>query len=222
MLEYEVSWYSAMLIEWLSHVHDNGFVHCDMKPENVLIFNILHGECKGVVKWNLNLADFGLAKKSGGTSCRAGQEYKYRGNLLYSSPESVVFGVHEKAMYIWSLGCIVLEMLLGEVWSRFVDVDEQCLAVMIANYDDNRLNLLLPKFEYLSINAKDFVRICLTTSVKNRLAAKQLLEHPFTIDNQNQLKQLEAQLYYKKMMKYQSNTPFSSSFKLSHISLGVC
>lgn len=224
MPEYEASWYACMMLKGLSHVHDKGFVHCDLKPENVLVFNIPNGESKGVVKYNLKLVDFGLAKKSGGVSCGAGQEYKHRGTLLYSSPESVVFGVHEAEMDIWSLGCMVLEMLIGEggLWSRFIDVDEQCLAEMIANYEDDRLSLLLPKFECLSVNAKDFLRRCLTTNVRKRWTAKQLLDHPFITHSQNLLKTLEAQVFYKKMMQYQSNTPFSSSFRTSHISLGVC
>ncbi|KAK1403224.1 Mitogen-activated protein kinase kinase kinase yoda [Heracleum sosnowskyi] len=224
MPEYETSWYACMLLKGLSHVHDRGFVHCDMKPDNVLVFDIPYGECKGVLKYNLKLADFGLAKKSGGVSCGAGQEYKNRGTLLYSSPESVVFGVHEAAMDIWSLGCMVLEMILGEggLWSRFLDVDEQCLAEMIANYEDDRLSLLLPKFDCMSVNAKDFLRRCLTTNVQKRWTAEQLLKHPFITHNQNLLTKLEAQLAYKKMMKHQSSTQFGYSFRSSHISLGVC
>ncbi|KAL8156999.1 mitogen-activated protein kinase kinase kinase 20-like [Apium graveolens] len=222
--EYEASWYACMLLKGLSHVHNKGFVHCDMKPGNVLVFNIPDGECKGVVKYNLKLADFGLAKKSGKISCGAGQQYKYRGTLLYSSPESVVFGDHEAAMDIWAFGCMVLEMLLGEggLWTRFLDVDEECLGELIANYEDNRLSLLVPKFESLSVNAKDFVRRCLTTSVKTRWTAEQLLGHPFITHNQDLLKELEAQLSFKKTMKYQFKTSFSSLFKSSHVSLGVC
>ncbi|KAK1400342.1 Mitogen-activated protein kinase kinase kinase yoda [Heracleum sosnowskyi] len=224
MPEYEASWYSCMLLKGLSHVHHKGFVHCDMKPDNVLVFDVPFGEYKGVMKYNLKLADFGLAKLSGEITCGAGHEYKNRGSLLYSSPESVVFGVHEAPMDIWSLGCMVLEMLLGEggLWNRFLDVDEQCLAELIANYEDNRLSLLLPKFECLSVNAKDFVRRCLTTTVQNRWTAEELLKHPFITHNQNLLKKLEAELAYEKMMKYQSNTPISFFLRSSHISMGVC
>ncbi|KAK1360388.1 Mitogen-activated protein kinase kinase kinase YODA [Heracleum sosnowskyi] len=222
--EYEASWYARMMLKGLSHVHHRGFVHCDLKPDNVLVFNVPSGEGKGVVKYNLKLADFGLAKRSGGVSCGAGGEYKNRGTLLYSSPESVVFGIHETAMDVWSLGCMLLEMLLGKggLWNRFIDVDGQCLAEMIANYEDDRLNMILPKFDYLSVNAKDFVRRCLKQNVKERWTAEELLKHPFISHNQNLLKKFEAQLSYKKMIKYQSSTALSYSFASSHISLGVC
>ncbi|KAK1405580.1 Mitogen-activated protein kinase kinase kinase NPK1 [Heracleum sosnowskyi] len=218
--EHETSWYACMMLKGLYHVHDKGFVHCDLKPDNVLVFNVPSGEDKGVVKYNLKLADFGLARKSGGISCGARREYKNRGTLLYSSPESVVVGIHEAAMDVWSLGCMVLEMLLGEggLWNNYIDVDEQCLAEMIANYEDDRLELILPKFDYLSVNAKDFVRKCLTKTLEERWTAEELLKHPFITHNQDLLKKLEAQLFYKNMMKYQSNAPFRSS----HISFGIC
>ncbi|KAL1816495.1 hypothetical protein DCAR_0520894 [Daucus carota subsp. sativus] len=66
--------------------------------------------------WILNMklvADFGLAKKGGEKSLGAGEEYKNRGTLLYSS-RNPLFGVHEAAMDIWAVNCIVLELLLGE------------------------------------------------------------------------------------------------------------
>ncbi|XP_074369167.1 mitogen-activated protein kinase kinase kinase 20-like [Apium graveolens] len=224
MPEYEASWNACMMLKGLRHVHGKGFVHCDLKPDNILVFNVEAGEGKGVVKYNLKLADFGLAKKSGGGKCGGRKEYKNRGTLLYSSPESVVVGVHDSAMDVWSLGCIVLEMLLGEggLWSNFLDVDKQCLGEMIANYEDDRLNLILPKFDYLSENAKDFVRRCLTKDIEDRWTAEELLNHPFITLNQTLLEELEARLSYEKMMRYQSNTPFSSSFRSAHISLGVC
>lgn len=222
--EYETSWYAGMMLKGLRHVHDKGFVHCDLKPDNVLVFNVPSAESKGVVKYNLKLADFGLAKMSGGLKCGGRREYKYRGTLLYSSPESVVVGIHDTAMDIWSLGCMVLEMLLGEggLWSNYIHVDDQCLAEMIASYEDDRLNLLLPKFDHLSVNAKDFVRRCLAKNVEERWTAEELLKHPFITHNQTLLEKFEARLFYKKMMKYQSNTLYSSSFRSSHISMGVC
>ncbi|KAL8126541.1 hypothetical protein AgCh_013714 [Apium graveolens] len=185
-----------------------------MKPANVLVFNVPSDECKGVVKYNLKIADFGLAKKRGEKSSGAGQEYKYRGTLPYNSPESVVFGVHEAPMDIWSVGCIVLEMLLGEggLWKNYLDEDAQSLAEMIANYEDDRLKYLLPELDNLSVFAKDFVKRCLTKRVEDRWTADELVTHPFITHNQSMLKKFEAQLAYKKLMQFRANTPFNPSF----------
>ncbi|KAL8157200.1 mitogen-activated protein kinase kinase kinase 20-like [Apium graveolens] len=221
--ETEASWYASMLLRGLSCVHGQGYVHCDMKPANVLVFNIPSNECKGVLKYNLKIADFGLAKKGGGISAGAGKEYKYRGTLLYSSPESVVFGEHEAAMDIWSLGCIVLEMLLGEggLWKNYLHVDAQCLAEMIANYEDDRLKCLLPELDNLSVLAKDFVKRCLTKRVEERWTAEELVTHPFITHNKGLLKKFEAQLSSQRRMQFQANTPYYSLFGPSQISLGV-
>ncbi|KAL1804407.1 hypothetical protein DCAR_0936055 [Daucus carota subsp. sativus] len=203
--EYEASCYALMLLKGLSRVHGQGYVHCDMKPSNVLVFNIPRDEFKGVVKCNLKLADFGLAKKGGEKSLGAGEEYKHRGTLLYNSPESVVFGVHEAAMDIWAVGCIVLELLLGEggLWKKRIDEDAQCLAEMIVNYEDDRLILLVPELDHLSENAKDFVRRCLTRRPEDRWTADELLRHPFVTCNQKLVKQFEARYSYQNLMKYQ-------------------
>ncbi|KAL1819200.1 hypothetical protein ACET3Z_014069 [Daucus carota] len=210
MPEYEASCYASMLLKGLSRVHGQGYVHCDMKPSNVLVFNIPRDEFKGVVKCNLKLADFGLAKRGGEKTFGAGQEYKHRGTLLYSSPESVVIGVHEAAMDIWAVGCIVLEMLLGEwgLWKKCIDVDAQCLAEMIANYEDDRLDLLVPELDDLSENAQDFVRRCLTRRAEDRWTADELLTHPFITCNQRLVKEFEARYSYQNFMKYyQPHTP---------------
>lgn len=85
-----------------------------MKLANVLVFNIISDECRGLVKCNIKLSDFGLAKECGEISFGVGHEYGNQGMLICSSPKFVVIRVHEVAMDIMSVGCIVLEMLLRE------------------------------------------------------------------------------------------------------------
>ncbi|XP_022855764.1 mitogen-activated protein kinase kinase kinase 17-like [Olea europaea var. sylvestris] len=46
--------YSYMLLKGLSHVHEKRFIHCDMKPANVLVFPSEDGTIH-----NLKIADFG-------------------------------------------------------------------------------------------------------------------------------------------------------------------
>jgi len=47
--------YTRSILKGLRRIHDKGFVHCDMKLDNMLLFE--NGEVK--------IADFGLAKKAG-------------------------------------------------------------------------------------------------------------------------------------------------------------
>ena len=93
-----------------------------MKPSNVLLFNIPWDEFKGVVKCNLKLADFGSTKKGGENSLGAGEVYRKRRTLLYSSPESVVFGVQEAATDIRAVGtwlyCLEIAFGRGRVMEK--------------------------------------------------------------------------------------------------------
>ncbi|KAL2477678.1 mitogen-activated protein kinase kinase kinase 21 [Forsythia ovata] len=115
MPESLVACYSYMLLKGLYHVHYKGFVHCDMKPENILVFPTRNGSNIH----NLKIADFGLAKKSAEKEILIpGPSNFNRGTLLYASPESVSWGIHKPATDIWSLGCIIVEMITGKpLWN---------------------------------------------------------------------------------------------------------
>lgn len=83
------------LISALNHVHELGFAHRDIKPDNIL------RQEDGTIK----LIDFGLACT---TQCRAGS-----GTIVYMPPEIFTVknltGIEEaKAHDIWSLGVVFM------------------------------------------------------------------------------------------------------------------
>ncbi|KAL2529813.1 Mitogen-activated protein kinase kinase kinase 17 [Forsythia ovata] len=59
MSEKLVVFYTRMLLKGLSHIHES-FVHCDIKPRNILVF-----PCRKDGLNHLKIADFGLAKEAG-------------------------------------------------------------------------------------------------------------------------------------------------------------
>ncbi|KAG9135462.1 hypothetical protein Leryth_007233 [Lithospermum erythrorhizon] len=90
MHEAEVACYTAMLLQGLSCVHEKGIVHCDMKPDNILVFPMK--ERDGILNHHLvKIADFGLAKKIWEKDMidEPGRASSNRGALLYASPESI-------------------------------------------------------------------------------------------------------------------------------------
>ncbi|CAI9769406.1 unnamed protein product [Fraxinus pennsylvanica] len=69
----------------LSHVHKLGYVHCDIKPHNVLLVaDSLRSRKKGIGEI-AKLADFGSAK----TIKDAEDNKEFRGTVLYAAPESI-------------------------------------------------------------------------------------------------------------------------------------
>ncbi|KAF2309336.1 hypothetical protein GH714_001665 [Hevea brasiliensis] len=54
--ECDVRRYTRMILKGLSSIHNNGYVHCDLKPANILVFPSDQQD------FQLKIADFGLAK----------------------------------------------------------------------------------------------------------------------------------------------------------------
>jgi len=111
------------ICEALQFAHDEGIVHRDVKPENILI------DKRGRVK----VADFGLAKLLGLSADQATltRVEQVMGTPLYMAPEQVQ-GSHavDHRADIYSLGVVFYEMLTGDLpLGRFappsqkVDVD---------------------------------------------------------------------------------------------------
>ena len=77
----------------------NKIIHCDLKPENILL------EHPGYT--NVKVIDFG-------SSCHFGRNvYSYIQSRFYRAPEVMFGSEYEAPIDIWSLGCIVAELLTG-------------------------------------------------------------------------------------------------------------
>ena len=91
----------------LAHVHSHGVVHRDVKPENVLL------SPNGAI-----LLDFGHARAPGtmrATESGDGKKYIV-GTANYVSPEQVAGRrVADSRSDLYSLGCVLLEMLTGVI-----------------------------------------------------------------------------------------------------------
>ncbi len=90
----------------LSHAHHHGLVHRDIKPENILM-------AEGIAL----VADFGIAHSAGPAAGDATQAVTLPGGILgtplYMSPEQACGEPVGPASDIYSLACVVFEMLAG-------------------------------------------------------------------------------------------------------------
>ncbi|CAJ1967802.1 unnamed protein product [Sphenostylis stenocarpa] len=165
--EKEVISYTHMLLKGLSCIHKKGVVHCDLKPDNILLFPSSDGHSK----YQLKIADFGLSRTREEENSNLG-EIKFRGTPLYMSPESII-GLVESSLDIWSLGCIVIEMITGFPAWRNVQTKEELMW---------KLGYLqeAPTTPYgLSWDCANFLSKCFVKDYRLRWSASMLLHHPF-------------------------------------------
>ena len=91
------------VLEALGAAHDAGFVHRDVKPENILISD------DGRVK----VTDFGLARAV--TNVTSATQGMLIGTVAYLSPEHVERGVADGRSDVYGAGICLFEMVTGQV-----------------------------------------------------------------------------------------------------------
>jgi len=93
------------ILQALAFLHTKNYIHRDMKVENILVF----GEDDDQLDYKL--CDFGLSRKVN----VPGDSYtSYMVTLYYRPPENLLDQEnYGKSIDIWSLGCIFVELILG-------------------------------------------------------------------------------------------------------------
>ena len=91
-------------LDALEHAHGQRIVHCDIKPENILL-SIAPGH------WQIKISDFGIARLS--------QEFRGKGytgatgSPAYMAPERF-YNQHSGASDLYAIGIILFELLTGD------------------------------------------------------------------------------------------------------------
>lgn len=135
-------------------LHDNGLLHLDLKPGNVLI--------RSEYPFDLVLTDFGVASILDPELSK--KFTSSRGTPMYQSPESAV-GSMGKASDWWGLGMIALEIALGE--HPFQGLNSQVIHSILATKP-----VEIP--EILPEDCKLLLRGLLTRDMKKRWGAEEV------------------------------------------------
>ncbi|XP_041926346.1 cyclin-dependent kinase-like 2 isoform X2 [Alosa sapidissima] len=173
-------------------------IHRDVKPENVLVSQ------QGVVK----LCDFGFAR----TLALPGEAYTdYVATRWYRAPELLVGDPkYGKAVDIWAVGCLFMEMLSGEpLFPGDSDIDQlyhiiRCIGSLTPRHQEmfyrnplfsgvslpenlhSNTHTLNMRFPTLTQSAASFAKECLQIDPDNRPCCVDLQQHEyFTKDGFN-------------------------------------
>lgn len=105
MEEDELWYYSRQLFSGLAFMHQNGVMHRDLKPQNLLISGIGSNAPK------LKIADFGLSRFVTEPISLYSSEMV---TLWYRAPEVLLQArTYGSEIDVWSTGCIICEMAAG-------------------------------------------------------------------------------------------------------------
>src|ERR1017187_1169864 len=94
---------TSLLCDALQHMHENGVIHRDLKPGNVMV-------CRNR---SIRIMDFGIARSDDSKRMTVTGLNSTMGTPDYMAPEQVVNKRADERTDIYSLGAILYEMLTG-------------------------------------------------------------------------------------------------------------
>ena len=155
----------------LSHAHQNGIIHRDIKPQNILMKENL--TCK--------ITDFGIARAYGDTTLT--QTNQMLGTVYYLSPEQARGNVATAQSDIYSLGILIFEMITGQIPFK----GETAVAIALKHLQEE-----LPDIDKYRENVPQSVKnIVLQATMKNPneryISSKELFEDLSTVLNPERL-----------------------------------
>ena len=154
------------VLEGLQYLHGMNLVHCDIKPENILLFESAGG------KYFAKICDFGFTERIDGSGLLP---YRgMRGSLGYFSPEQLQKKAYGQPVDIFALGIIIYTLLCG--YEPFYPTNRAGLLTGDPATDSQILSFQSPYWDHISTAARDFLRGVLHGDPAKRLTASLALE----------------------------------------------
>lgn len=157
------------ILTGLEYLHGREIIHRDIKGANILVDN----------KGNIKISDFGISKKVEDNLLSGAKVHRpsLQGSVYWMAPEVVKQTAYTSKADIWSLGCLVVEMLTGaHPWANLT----QMQAIFRIGSSGRPT---VP--DDISSEADDFLEQTFEIEHSARPSASELLAHPFIREDAN-------------------------------------
>uniref|UniRef100_H3DMZ8 dual-specificity kinase n=1 Tax=Tetraodon nigroviridis TaxID=99883 RepID=H3DMZ8_TETNG len=143
--------FAYSILQCLDALHRNRIIHCDLKPENILL--------KQQGRSGIKVIDFG-------SSCYEHQRvYTYIQSRFYRAPEVILGSRYGMPIDMWSLGCILAELLTGYPLLPGEDEGDQLACTMELLGMPSQKLLDASKRSKNFVSSKGFPRYCTVTTL---------------------------------------------------------
>lgn len=187
-----ICYFLYQILRGLKYIHSANVLHRDLKPSNLL----LNTTC------DLKICDFGLARVADPDHDHTGFLTEYVATRWYRAPEIMLNSRgYTKSIDIWSVGCILSEMLSNRPifpGRHYLDQLNHILGILGSPSNDD-LNSIInekarrylrslsykPKIPWARLypnahpQALDLLERMLTFNPNNRITVESALEHPY-------------------------------------------
>lgn len=149
------------ILDALSYIHSCNIAHLDIKPDNVLLG----------LDFQVRLCDFGISVDRHQDSFPC---YRCVHTLLFCPPEILLEQQAYTGTDVWAAGVVLFVLLSGYFPFHTLSGKVSELHMRIKEGPDYVI-----EHGPMSVDAKDLLRLLLNINVKDRISAKQAMQHPW-------------------------------------------
>ncbi|KAJ1922162.1 ATP binding [Mycoemilia scoparia] len=154
--------YVRQTLEGLEYLHSKNIIHCDIKGGNVLVDPLGH----------VKISDFGISKKVDEVVLQtSNHRLSLQGSVFWMAPEVVKDTKYTIKGDVWSLGCLIIEMLTAN--HPFAKYDQLQALLMIGKRQQPEMP------SHVSKDCLELLEKALSLDYEERPTADELLKFKF-------------------------------------------